>query len=124
MNRIEGIHPMHVSLKTLVAASLALAMAACGNVSQQVAKDGGSAGELVWPSPGSATPMHKGMATRKTMIEATTSWPKKRSGGKPPRPSRAGEVWLVMRVAPVDARDRMRRGRGAWSGGRKGGGSA
>ena len=60
MNRIEGIHPMHVSLKTLVAASLALAMAACGNVSQQVAKDGGSAGELVWPSPGSATPMHKG----------------------------------------------------------------
>ena len=47
-----------------------------------------------------ATPMHKGMATRKTMIEATTSWPKKRSGGKPPRPSRAGVVWLVMRVAP------------------------
>lgn len=60
MNRIKGIHAMHVSLKTLVAASLALAMAACGNVSQQVAKDGGSAGELVWPSPESATPMHKG----------------------------------------------------------------
>ncbi|RAO78403.1 hypothetical protein CA260_08395 [Dyella jiangningensis] len=51
---------MHVSLKTLIAASLALAMAACGNVSQQVAKDGGSAGELVWPSPESVTPMHKG----------------------------------------------------------------
>jgi len=59
MNRIEGIHYMHVSLKTLIAASLALAMAACGNVSHQVAKDGGSAGELVWPSPESVTPMHK-----------------------------------------------------------------
>lgn len=59
MNRIEGIHYMHVSLKTLIAASLALAMAACGNVSHQVAKDGGSASELVWPSPESVTPMHK-----------------------------------------------------------------
>ncbi|PXV60325.1 Beta-barrel assembly machine subunit BamE [Dyella jiangningensis] len=43
-----------------VAASAALVLAACGNVSRNVAKDGGSAAELVWPAPDSVTPMHKG----------------------------------------------------------------
>ena len=50
---------MHISLKGIVAAA-ALALTACGNVSHNVGKDGGSAGELVWPTPESATPMHKG----------------------------------------------------------------
>jgi len=59
MNRIKGIHHMQVSLKTFLVASFVLAASACGNVSHQVAKDGGSAGELVWPSPESVTPMHK-----------------------------------------------------------------
>jgi outer membrane protein OmpA-like peptidoglycan-associated protein len=35
-------------------------LAACGNVSHKVAADGSSAGQLVWPSPDSVTPMHKG----------------------------------------------------------------
>jgi OmpA-OmpF porin, OOP family len=35
-------------------------LAACGNVSRDVAKDGHSAGQLVWPAPESATPMHRG----------------------------------------------------------------
>lgn len=51
---------MNTILKSMAAASVALALAACGNVSQQVAKDGGSAGQLVWPAPESTTPMHKG----------------------------------------------------------------
>ncbi|SFS20096.1 Outer membrane protein OmpA [Dyella sp. OK004] len=43
-----------------VAVAVALALTACGNVSRDVAKDGGSASELVWPTPDSVTPMHKG----------------------------------------------------------------
>ncbi|WP_201313218.1 OmpA family protein [Dyella sp. EPa41] len=43
-----------------VAVSAAFVLAACGNVSRDVARDGHSAGELVWPTPDSATPMHKG----------------------------------------------------------------
>jgi OmpA-OmpF porin, OOP family len=35
-------------------------LAACGNVSRDVARDGHSAGQLVWPAPESATPMHRG----------------------------------------------------------------
>ena len=46
--------------RNTIAASLVLALAACGNVSHRVAHDGGSAAELVWPSPDSTTPMHKG----------------------------------------------------------------
>lgn len=43
-----------------LAITAALALAACGNVSHDVAKDGHSAGELVWPTPDKVTPMHKG----------------------------------------------------------------
>lgn len=46
--------------RNTIATSLVLALAACGNVSHRVANDGGSATELVWPSPDSTTPMHKG----------------------------------------------------------------
>lgn len=54
------------ALPTLSVAMAALAIASapliggCGNVSQGVAKDGASASRLVWPSPDSVTPMHKG----------------------------------------------------------------
>jgi len=34
-------------------------LAACGSVSRDIARDGSSAGTLVWPAPGSVTPMHK-----------------------------------------------------------------
>ena len=51
---------MRISIKHVLAASLALALVACGNVSHDIAKDGGTAGQMVWPDPGSATPMHKG----------------------------------------------------------------
>lgn len=52
---------MHKSWKQIsLAIAGALALAACGNVSHDVAKDGHSAGELVWPTPDKATPMHKG----------------------------------------------------------------
>jgi OmpA-OmpF porin, OOP family len=51
---------MNTILKSMVVASAVLALAACGNVSQQVAKDGTSAGQLVWPAPENTTPMHKG----------------------------------------------------------------
>jgi outer membrane protein OmpA-like peptidoglycan-associated protein len=52
---------MHKSWKQIsVAIAATLALAACGNVSHDVAKDGHSAGELVWPTPDQVTPMHKG----------------------------------------------------------------
>jgi OmpA-OmpF porin, OOP family len=35
-------------------------LAACGNLSRDVAKDGHSAGQLIWPAPESAPPMHLG----------------------------------------------------------------
>lgn len=35
-------------------------LAGCGNVSRNVAKDGASAQELVWPKPDEVTPMHRG----------------------------------------------------------------
>jgi outer membrane protein OmpA-like peptidoglycan-associated protein len=37
-----------------------MALAGCGNVSRDVAKDGSSAGQLVWPAPDAVTPMHRG----------------------------------------------------------------
>lgn len=43
-----------------LATSAAVCLAACGNLSHDVAKNGSGAGQLVWPSPESATPMHKG----------------------------------------------------------------
>jgi outer membrane protein OmpA-like peptidoglycan-associated protein len=43
-----------------LAVAATLALSACGNVSHNVAKDGHSADELVWPAPDSVTPMHKG----------------------------------------------------------------
>jgi outer membrane protein OmpA-like peptidoglycan-associated protein len=60
MNAIQGINRMRTSLKGITLASLALALAACGNISHDVAKDGHSAGELVWPATTDTTPMHKG----------------------------------------------------------------
>lgn len=60
MNAIQGINRMRTSLKALTLASLALTLAACGNISHDVAKDGHTAGELVWPATTDVTPMHKG----------------------------------------------------------------
>ena len=60
MNAIQGIKRMRTSLKGITLASLALAVAACGNISHDVAKDGHSASELVWPATTDVTPMHKG----------------------------------------------------------------
>lgn len=60
MNANKGINAMRASFKTLALASLAVALAACGNVSQEVAKDGHSAGTLVWPATSEVTPMHEG----------------------------------------------------------------
>ncbi len=51
---------MRTQVKGFMAASIALALAACGTVSHDVAKDGHGAGELVWPAPDSVTAMHKG----------------------------------------------------------------
>lgn len=60
MNAIQGINTMRVSLKGITLASLVLALAACGNISHDVAKDGRNAGQLVWPAASEVTPMHKG----------------------------------------------------------------
>lgn len=60
MNHIQGTHAVRISLQGIIAVSLALALAACGNVSRNIARDGGSAGELVWPAPDATTPMHRG----------------------------------------------------------------
>jgi outer membrane protein OmpA-like peptidoglycan-associated protein len=64
MSDIQGAKSMRTSIKQIAAASFALALtftlAACGNVSHDIAKDGGSAGQMVWPEPGDTTPMHKG----------------------------------------------------------------
>ncbi|WP_266171429.1 OmpA family protein [Dyella subtropica] len=54
------IHFKGLHFKGIVATSIALALAACGNVSRDVAKDGHNASEQVWPAPDSVTPMHKG----------------------------------------------------------------
>jgi len=52
---------MRNSWKSFIVASVTtLVLAACGNVSHGIAKDGRSAGELLWPSPDTVTPMHKG----------------------------------------------------------------
>jgi OOP family OmpA-OmpF porin len=60
MHCILGVHFMRTSLKGVLAISVALTLVACGNVSHEVAKDGRSAGQLVWPAPENTTPMHKG----------------------------------------------------------------
>lgn len=55
---------MFRSIAKFVGASMVCAvfgtLAACGNVSSDVAKDGQSAGLLMWPVPESTTPMHHG----------------------------------------------------------------
>jgi outer membrane protein OmpA-like peptidoglycan-associated protein len=51
---------IHRSLRLASACAMAAALAACGNVSHDIARDGGSAGQMVWPEPGNTTPMHKG----------------------------------------------------------------
>ncbi len=54
---------MKMNFRKPAVAALALlslaALAGCGNVSRSVAKDGKSAGELVWPKIGDTTPMHR-----------------------------------------------------------------
>jgi OmpA-OmpF porin, OOP family len=57
---IHGAQFMRIPFKVFITASIALALAACGNVSHDVTKDGRSAGELVWPAPAKVTPMHEG----------------------------------------------------------------
>ncbi|UPG85502.1 OmpA family protein [Luteibacter aegosomatis] len=49
-NPMKGIMPVVVTL----------VLAACGNVSHDVARDGHDAGQLVWPEVDRVTPMHKG----------------------------------------------------------------
>lgn len=46
--------------KSIAAVCLTVALGACGNVSHRVAEDGRSAGDVLWPTPGDTTPMHKG----------------------------------------------------------------
>jgi outer membrane protein OmpA-like peptidoglycan-associated protein len=46
--------------KAVFLALLAMGLSACGNVSRNVAKDGSSAQELVWPKTDDVTPMHRG----------------------------------------------------------------
>jgi outer membrane protein OmpA-like peptidoglycan-associated protein len=46
--------------KAVFLALLTLGLCACGNVSRNVAKDGSSAQELVWPKTDDVTPMHRG----------------------------------------------------------------
>ena len=53
--RISLARSIGITAMLLVAAALG----ACGNISHKVAADGGSAGQLVWPSPDKVTPMHK-----------------------------------------------------------------
>lgn len=43
-----------------LALSIAGALCACGNVSHKVTTDGSGAGQLLWPAPGSVTPIHRG----------------------------------------------------------------
>lgn len=54
---------MKTNFRKPAVAALALlsltALAGCGNVSRNVAKDGKGAGELVWPDVGSTSPMHR-----------------------------------------------------------------
>jgi OmpA-OmpF porin, OOP family len=54
---------MQTSLAKSIGATSMLLVAimtgACGNISRNVAADGKSAGQLVWPSPSSTTPTHK-----------------------------------------------------------------
>jgi OmpA-OmpF porin, OOP family len=45
---------------TLLALAGTMVLAGCGNVSRNVAKDGESAGELVWPKIADTTPIHAG----------------------------------------------------------------
>ena len=47
-------------ISVIAVALLAVGLSACGNVSRNVAKDGSSAQELVWPKVDDVTPMHRG----------------------------------------------------------------
>lgn len=51
---------MSTLFKCIAVTSLTVATVGCGNVSHSVAKDGRSAGEVLWPAPEDTTPMHKG----------------------------------------------------------------
>jgi outer membrane protein OmpA-like peptidoglycan-associated protein len=60
MQNQEGTRSMSTLFKGIALVSITFAMFGCGNVSHSVAKDGRSAGEVVWPAPDAVTPMHKG----------------------------------------------------------------
>jgi OmpA-OmpF porin, OOP family len=49
-----------VCLSACVVALMVLVLTGCGNVSEGVMANGQGAGHLVWPDPGSVTPIHKG----------------------------------------------------------------
>lgn len=51
------------SIMIVFVVSVAASLAACGNLSHDIARDGSSAGQLVWPAADSVTPMHKGGTT-------------------------------------------------------------
>ncbi|HEY0197850.1 MAG TPA: outer membrane protein assembly factor BamE, partial [Rhodanobacter sp.] len=55
---------MDISLKKSIGLTAVLLVAgmlgACGNISHKVAADGSGAGQLVWPTADSVTPIHKG----------------------------------------------------------------
>lgn len=65
---------MHINMNTMrvavLATATALAITACGNVSQNIHKDGQSADSLVWPKVSDVTPMHRGgtFPTRDNLI--------------------------------------------------------
>lgn len=52
----------HIKQLAVVAVALVAtgALAACGNISHNIARDGGSAGQLLWPAPDDVTPIHEG----------------------------------------------------------------
>lgn len=48
------------TLKLAISAAAVLALAGCGNLSRNIAPDGASAGQLVWPDPSTAIAIHRG----------------------------------------------------------------
>ena len=60
MEAAPAEHSTAWCMPLLLLTTAILVLAGCGNVSRGVLKDGTNASQLVWPSPDSLTPMHKG----------------------------------------------------------------